>query len=60
MTYFQPGKLEVMDLQRTRFVDLYLTHLIQRRVGNEQSEPSDEHDLMSRAERDVFLLVAHE
>jgi hypothetical protein len=30
------------------------------RVGNEPSEPSDEHDLMSRAERDVFLLIAHE
>ena len=30
------------------------------KVGNEPSEPSDEHDLTSRAERDVFLLVAHE
>jgi hypothetical protein len=35
-------------------------NLVTTRVGNEQSEPSDEHDLMSRAERDVFLLVAHE
>jgi hypothetical protein len=30
------------------------------KVGNEPSEPSDEHNLMSRAERGIFLLVARE